>query len=191
MEGATDYEYESSLKNPVNQVLAVLDPGVDTKAVIQSLNEAGFPEDSIGVLGGQKDAGKLDKASGKHGWLTELAQIGPSFGDLDAHHLKNYARTLEENRTVISVVAEPGEKRRKIADLLKHYGASYINSYGLFSIDAPMTPEIPPEIPIRPIPGEPMPPPKPTEPSPGPPRPPEPIPPNAPEPVRPPDPKGH
>ncbi len=103
MEGATDYEDESSLKNPVNQVLAVLDPGVDAKAVIQSLNEAGFPEDSIGVLGGRKDSDKLGKASGKHGWLTKLAQIGPSFGDLDAHHLRNYAKALEENRTVISV----------------------------------------------------------------------------------------
>ena len=55
---------------------------------------------------------------------------------------------------------------------------------------SPMTPEIPPEIPIRPIPGEPMPPPQPTEPSPGPPRPPEPVPPNTPEPVRHPDPQG-
>src|SRR5258707_7323725 len=52
------------------------------------------------------------------------------------------------------------------------------------------SPEIPPEVPIRPVPGEPMPPPQPTEPSPGPPRPPEPVPPNTPEPVRPPDPQG-
>jgi hypothetical protein len=51
-------------------------------------------------------------------------------------------------------------------------------------------PRVPPEVPIRPIPGEPLPPPQPTEPSPGPPRPPEPVPPNAPEPIRPPDPKG-
>jgi hypothetical protein len=136
MEGASDFEDEGSLKNPVNQVLAVLDSSVDTKAVIQSLNRAGFTEDSIGVLGGRKDADKLDKASGKHGWLAKLAQIGPSFGDLDAHHLRNYAKALEENRTVISVVAEIGEKRREIANLLKRYGASYINSYGLFSIEA-------------------------------------------------------
>jgi len=136
MEGATDYEDESSLKNPVNQVLAVLDPGVDTKAVIQSLNEAGFPEDSIGILGGRKDADKLDKASESNGWLAKLAQIGPSFGDLDAHHLRNYARALEEDQTLIAVVAETGERRREIADLLKRYGASYINSYGRFSIEA-------------------------------------------------------
>jgi hypothetical protein len=136
MEGATDYEDERSLKNPVNQVLAVLEPSIDTNAVIQSLNRAGFPEDSIGVLGGRKGADKLAKASGKHGWLTKLAQIGPSFGDLDVHHLRNYAKALEENRTVISVVAETGEKRREIAELLKRYGASYINSYGMFSIEA-------------------------------------------------------
>jgi hypothetical protein len=51
-------------------------------------------------------------------------------------------------------------------------------------------PEIPQEVPIRPIPGEPIPPPRPSEPSPQPPKPPEPVPPNAPEPVHPPDPKG-
>jgi hypothetical protein len=35
-----------------------------------------------------------------------------------------------------SLVAETGEKRREIAELLKRYGASYINSYGMFSIEA-------------------------------------------------------
>jgi hypothetical protein len=51
-------------------------------------------------------------------------------------------------------------------------------------------PKAPPEVPIQPIPGEPLPMPRPTTPDPEPPRPPEPAPPNAPEPVRPPDPKG-
>jgi hypothetical protein len=35
-----------------------------------------------------------------------------------------------------SLVAETGEKRREIAELLKRYSASYINSYGMFSIEA-------------------------------------------------------
>jgi hypothetical protein len=136
MEGATDYEDEGSLKNPVNQVIGVLDPDIDAKEVIKSLHEAGISEDAIGVLSGRKDARKLDVSSGKHGWLAKLTQIGPSFGDLDAHHLRNYSRALEEARTVISVVAETGEERREIADLLKRYGASCINSYGMFSIEA-------------------------------------------------------
>jgi hypothetical protein len=37
---------------------------------------------------------------------------------------------------VIAVVAEPGSKRREVADLLKRYGGTYINSYGMFSIEA-------------------------------------------------------
>jgi hypothetical protein len=136
MEGATDYENEGPLKNPVNQVIGVLDPDIDTKEVIKSLHEAGISEDAIGVLSGRKDARKLDAVSGKHGLLAKLAQIGPSFGDLDAHHVRNYSKALEEDRTVISVVAETGEKRQEIADLLKRYGASYINSFGMFSIEA-------------------------------------------------------
>jgi hypothetical protein len=67
--------------------------------------------------------------------LAKLAQTGPGLGDLDAHHLRSYLRVLEENRTVIALVGEDGNKRREIADLLKGYGATYINSYGMFSIE--------------------------------------------------------
>jgi hypothetical protein len=67
--------------------------------------------------------------------LSKLARIGPDFGDLDAHHLRNYLRALESDRTVIAVVGEDGKKRREIADLLKRFGATYINSYGMFSIE--------------------------------------------------------
>ena len=81
------------------------------------------------MLSGRQDAHKLDSASGKHGWSAKLAQIGPSFGDLDAHNLRNYAKALQSDRTVMAVVAEPGSKRREIADLLKRQGATYINSY--------------------------------------------------------------
>jgi hypothetical protein len=135
MKGATDYEDEGSLKNPVNQVVAVLPSNTDAGAVIRSLNQAGFSEESIGELSGRQDAHKLDAASGKHGWLAKLAQIGPEFGDLDAHYLRNYLRALENNRTVIAVVSNDGKKRREIADLLKRFGATYINSYGTFSIE--------------------------------------------------------
>jgi hypothetical protein len=50
MKGATDYEDEGSLKNPVNQVVAVLPSNTDAGAVIRSLNQAGFSEESIGEL---------------------------------------------------------------------------------------------------------------------------------------------
>ena len=135
MKGATDYEDEGSLKNPANQVVAVLPVDTDASAVIRSLHGAGFSEESIGVLTGRRDAHKLDAASGKHGWLAKLARIGPGFGDLDTHHLRNYVKALEENRTVIAVVGEDGNKRREIAVLLKRFGATYINSYAMFSIE--------------------------------------------------------
>jgi hypothetical protein len=116
-------------------VVAVLAPEIDTREVVSSLRQAGISEDSVGVLFGRQDAHKLDVALGKHGWLAKLAQIGPSFGDLDAHHLRNYAKALQTGRAVMAVVAEPGSKRREIAELLKRQGATYINSYGMFSIE--------------------------------------------------------
>jgi hypothetical protein len=136
MRGATDYDDERALKNPVNQVVAALGPETDLQKVISALHRAGFPEDSIGVLRGQKDAHKLDPASGRHGWLARLAKIGPNFGDLDEKYLKGYADALHAGSTVIAVVAEPGSKRREVADLLKRLGARHVNSYGMFTIEA-------------------------------------------------------
>jgi hypothetical protein len=65
MRGATDYEDKGDLKDPVNQVVAIL----------------------------------------------------PSEADLK------------------TVIAELGSKRREIAVLLKQHGATFVNSYGWFSIE--------------------------------------------------------
>jgi hypothetical protein len=135
MKGATNYDDEDSLKNPVNQVIAVLPPERDARELIKTLHEAGLPDDAIGVLSGCTDVHKLDDAAGKKGWLAQFAQIGPNLGDLDAHHLTSDAKALQEGRTVIAVAAMEGEKRRQIAELLKRFGATYINSYGMFSIE--------------------------------------------------------
>ena len=135
MKGATDYDDQGDLKNPVNQVIAILQPEADVERVVADLHAAGFASDDIGVLSGRKDTHKLDAASGKKGWLAKLAQIGPEFGDLDVGNMKDYADALRHNSTVIAVVATQGSKRREIADLLKHHGATFINSYGMFSIE--------------------------------------------------------
>jgi hypothetical protein len=135
MKGATDYESQDDLKNPVNQVVAILPGDADVEGIVAILRQAGFPSDSIGVLSGRKDAPKLDAASGKQGWFANLTHIGPDFGDLDAGHLKDYAEALRNGDTVIAVSAKLGNKRREIAELLKSHGGKLINSYGLFSIE--------------------------------------------------------
>jgi hypothetical protein len=135
MKGATDYEDQGDLKNPVNQVVAVLPREADVERIVADLHNAGFASDDIGVLSGRKDAHKLDVASGRQGWFTKLTQLGPDFGDLDAGNLKDYAAALRNNEIVIAVVATLGSKRREIADLLKKHGAKLINSYGMFSIE--------------------------------------------------------
>jgi hypothetical protein len=135
MKGATDFEDQGDLKNPLNQVVAILQREADVETVVADLHAAGFSADDIGVLSGRKDAHKLDAASGKQGWLAKLAQIGPEFGDLDVGNMKDYAEALRNNNTVIAVVATHASKRREIADLLKRHGATFINSYGMFSIE--------------------------------------------------------
>jgi hypothetical protein len=135
MKGATDYEGQDDLKNPVNQVVAILPGDADVESIVTALHQAGFSSDSIGVLSGRNDAKKLDAASGKQGWFAKLTHLGPDFGDLDAGHLKDYAEALRQGETMIAVTAKLGDKRREIAELLKSHGAKLINSYGLFSIE--------------------------------------------------------
>jgi hypothetical protein len=135
MKGATDCEDQGDLKSPVHQVVAILPSETDLPKIIADLHKTGLAPDGIGVLSGRRDAHKLEAASGKHGWLAKLAQIGPEFGDLDAGNMKDYAEALRHNNVVIAVVATRGSKRRAVADLLKQHGASLINSYGLFSIE--------------------------------------------------------
>jgi len=135
MKGATDYEDQGDLKNPVNQVVAILPREADLATIIGELHKSGCESDAIGVLSGRQDAHKLDAASGNEGWLARLAQIGLGFGDLDAGNMKDYAEALRHNEMVIAVVAALGSKRREIADLLKQHGAKFINSYGMFSIE--------------------------------------------------------
>jgi hypothetical protein len=135
MKGATDYEDQGNLKNPVNQVVAILPQEAEVQRVIAELHKAEFASEDIGILSGRKDAHKLDAASGRQGWLIKLAQVGPGFGDLDAGNLKDYAEGLRNNETVLAVGARLGDKRREIADLLKQHGAKFINSYGMFSIE--------------------------------------------------------
>jgi hypothetical protein len=95
MKGATDYEDQGDLKNPVNQVVAILQREADLERVVADLHAAGFSSDDIGVLSGRKDADKLEAASGKQGWLAKLAQIGPEFGDLDFGNMNDYARLCD------------------------------------------------------------------------------------------------
>jgi hypothetical protein len=135
MQGATDYESEDDLKNPVNQVVAILPGDADVQGIVAALYQIGFSSDIIGVLSGRKDAHKLDAALGKQGWFAKLTHIGPDFGDLDAGHLKEYAEALGTGDTVIAVSAKSGDRRREIAELLKSHEAKLINSYGLFSIE--------------------------------------------------------
>ncbi|HEX6566306.1 MAG TPA: hypothetical protein VF020_18590 [Chthoniobacterales bacterium] len=135
MKGATDYEDQGHLKNPVNQVVAILPREADVEGLVADLHKVGFASDDIGVLSGRDDAHKLDAASGRQGWLTKLAQIGPGFGDLDAGNMKDYAEALRRDESVIAVVATLGSKRREIAELLKQHGAKFINSYGMFTIE--------------------------------------------------------
>ena len=69
MRGATDYDDERALKNPVNQVVAVLGPETDLQKVISALHAAGFSEDSIGVLRGRKMLTNLIQLlAGTGGW---------------------------------------------------------------------------------------------------------------------------
>jgi hypothetical protein len=135
MKDATNYEEQRDPKNPTNQVVAIVPHEADLQRIVGDLHEAGFASEGIGVLSALEDAQKLDVASGRQGWLAKLAQIGPGPSDSDTSNRRAYAEALSHHETVIAVVATLESKRRKIANVLKHYGAKLINSYGRFSVE--------------------------------------------------------
>jgi hypothetical protein len=70
------------LKTRSTKVVAVLSPETNLQKVIAALHVAGFSEESIGVLRGEKDAHKLDPAFGRHGRLRRSFEPHRAIGGL-------------------------------------------------------------------------------------------------------------
>jgi hypothetical protein len=130
MEKASKFDDKESLAVPTNQVLAIVMDSDDASDVVQTLNQNGFSSNEIGVLRGSGDAGKLDAAAGKHGFLSKLFTAGVEMGDRDTDYLKQYRRALLNGRTVIGVVAKDEELRNKARKVLKAQGARFITYFG-------------------------------------------------------------
>jgi hypothetical protein len=101
MEKAKKFDDTESLTVPANQVLAIIMDSDEATDVVQTLNQNGFSSDEIGVLAGTVDAGKLDAAAGKQGFLSRLFAAGVEIGDRDTDYLKQYRRALLNGRTVV------------------------------------------------------------------------------------------
>jgi hypothetical protein len=48
MKGVTDYEEQGDLKEPVNQVVAVLPPEADLQRIVAELHKTGFSIEGLG-----------------------------------------------------------------------------------------------------------------------------------------------
>ncbi len=132
MEKAHKFDEKESLTTPANQILAIIMESREANEIVETLNETGFSPDEIGVLAGTGDAGKLDAAAGKQGFLSKLFTTGVEMGDRDTDYLKQYRRALLNGRTVIGVVAKDDETRAKARKILKAKGARFITYFGQF-----------------------------------------------------------
>lgn len=132
MEKASKFDNKETLTVPADQILAILMESSDANRIVQTLNENGFSSDEIGILSGTEDAGKLDAAAGKQGFLSKLFTAGIEIGDRDTDYLKQYRRALLNGRTVIGVVAKDDEIRAKARKVLKARGARFITYFGQF-----------------------------------------------------------
>jgi hypothetical protein len=132
MHKARKFDEVESLAIPANQVLAIFMDSDEAKQVVQALNQSGFSSGEIGVLAGSEDAGILDAAAGKQGFLSKLFTAGIDLGDRDTDYIKQYRRALLNGRTVIGVLAKDNEARDKARKILKGRGARFITFFGRF-----------------------------------------------------------
>jgi hypothetical protein len=132
MNKANKFDDKESLELPANHVLAIVKNANEAGAIAETLNQAGFAPDDIGILTGTEGAKKLDAATGKKGFLAKLLTSGIDMGDRDTDYVAQYRSALMEGKTVLGVVAKNDEARSQVRQTLKAGGAHFITFFGQF-----------------------------------------------------------
>jgi hypothetical protein len=135
MNEATDFEDKESIGHPRSQVYATFRDAETARRAAKELNQIGIEPAGIGLLVGNKDAAKLDAATGEHGFLAQVERMGLQMGDTDTDYLAYYRRALLEGYAVITVVTHDDASRTKVRTLLKTYGAHAMTYFGQFSTE--------------------------------------------------------
>jgi hypothetical protein len=124
---------------PTNRVVGTIPDPKHARAAIEALLQAGFTQQDIEFLEGEKCLHRQDSGGSEHRFLGQFQRtLMRTLADEYTHlrlgeeykHLRQYVDDVRAGRCVIMVLAKKREKRETAADILGKHGAELIEFYG-------------------------------------------------------------
>ncbi|HVJ25949.1 MAG TPA: SgcJ/EcaC family oxidoreductase [Vicinamibacterales bacterium] len=116
---------------PTNRVVGTVSDAGNAKGAIDALLAAGFEPQEIDILHGEEDLHRLDLTGAEHGFLAQFHRTVIRSFELDEFkHLTAHVEDVRAGRYVIMVLTKRRSQRAVAADILHHYGASFVGFYG-------------------------------------------------------------
>jgi hypothetical protein len=131
-----DPHAEGYVFSPVNSVTGFFDSHDQLDPALQSLREAGFEDQDVGVFVGEEGAQTLDLSGQRHGFAVQLwRHVEAIFSDqTELHQLTD--QTLRGGGIVIGVRTDGDvEKKATASRILKAHQAHQINFWGPLTVE--------------------------------------------------------
>ena len=131
-----DPHAEGYVFSPVNSVTGFFDSHDQLDPALQSLREAGFGDQDVGVFVGEEGAQILDLSGQRHGFAVQLwRHVEAIFSDqTELHQLTD--QTLRAGGIVIGVRTDGDvEKKATASRILKAHQAHQINFWGPLAVE--------------------------------------------------------
>ncbi len=121
--------------NLTNRVMAVLDDAEKAQAAVATLERAGVPEHELAAMSGTDGLREID-ADGIHGGGAKQVLRALQRVTTEGDHLRHYEAELVQGHLVVDVTVHGRRKRDTVAQILRSYGAHFINAYGPWTIES-------------------------------------------------------
>jgi hypothetical protein len=124
-----------TLWNLTNRVMAVIDDAGKAQAAVDRLERTGVPEHELAALSGTEGIHEID-ADGIHGGAVKQVLRALQSVTTEGNHLRHYEAELAQGHLVVDVTAHGRQKRDTVVQVLRSYGAHFINAYGPWTIES-------------------------------------------------------
>ena len=124
---------EHTLRNLTNRVIAVIDDARHTRAAIETLGRAGIADRDLATFSGDEGARQID-AEGVHSAGVNHILRGLQRWTVEGAHLRKYEAELAQGHQVVDVHVD-GRHQDAVVQILRRYGAHFINAYGPWTIE--------------------------------------------------------
>ena len=124
-----------ALRNLANRVIAVIDDPQQTQAAIATLERTGIEDRDLAAFSGEEGARQIDAEGAYSGGVTHVVR-GLQRWTVEGAHLRKYEAELAQGHQVVDVHIHGHRNQHAVAEILRTYGAHFINVYGPWTIEA-------------------------------------------------------